>query len=314
MLSVNQVTASSIADRRYQDKLFSSFVKEYLTECRKDRQYKLTYLRAYNKLNAFCKDQSIELYTHSLSGVLKDDFINHLKDQHLMLSTINQLLSLITTLLNKAKVYGYSVDATWFDEVDCEEEDSNAIYLTRDEIIKIYYFESLTRRQKEIRDIFVLGCFTALRYSDYSRLTASNCINDRIRIKQQKTRSVVEIPQNKYVKEIIQRYGGTIPKAPCIQQFNRMLHTIMHKVGFDDLIQVERTVGHNVISKAVPKWQLISSHTARRSAATNMYLANIPIFEIMTITGHKSHKSFMRYIRISHEEVMMSLATHQYFR
>jgi hypothetical protein len=45
-------------------------------------------------------------------------------------------------------------------------------------------------------------------------------------------------------------------------------------------------------------WELISTHTAPRPFATNEYLAGTPSLTIMAITGHKTEKSFLRYIRI----------------
>lgn len=61
------------------------------------------------------------------------------------------------------------------------------------------------------------------------------------------------------------------------------------------------------------KWQVISSHTARRSFATNAYLAGIPVFRIMLITGHKTEESFFRYIRIGKAENARELAQHPFF-
>lgn len=313
MIALKDITAATIADRRYEDKEFFEFAKEYLSACRKDRKYKKSFLNAVNYLYAFCKETSYEAYTHNLNFMVKDDFIDFLKGKDLMLSTINHLVVQLGTLINKAKSCGYSTDPTWFDDT-LDDEDSNAIYLSRDEIVKLYYFEGLTRRQKEVRDLFIVGCFTGLRYSDYSRLTPSNCMNGRIKIKTQKTKAVVEIPQNKYVREVIERYGGTIPKAPCIQQFNRIIKVIAQRAGFNELVQTERTKGHNIVCKTLPKWQMVSSHTARRSAATNMYLAGVPMFNIMCVTGHKSEKAFMRYIRITQEEIVQSLAGHPFFR
>ena len=52
----------------------------------------------------------------------------------------------------------------------------------------------------------------------------------------------------------------------------------------------------------IEKWEAVSSHTARRSAATNMFKAGIPSISIMKITGHKTETQFMKYIKVSKEE------------
>jgi integrase len=62
------------------------------------------------------------------------------------------------------------------------------------------------------------------------------------------------------------------------------------------------------------KWELVSSHTARRTGATNMYKAGIPTLAIMKVTGHTSESSFLKYINISKEENARMLAEHPYFK
>jgi integrase len=47
-----------------------------------------------------------------------------------------------------------------------------------------------------------------------------------------------------------------------------------------------------------PKSNLIQTHTARRTFATNAYIQGIPINFIMSITGHKTEKEFRKYIKI----------------
>jgi len=45
-----------------------------------------------------------------------------------------------------------------------------------------------------------------------------------------------------------------------------------------------------------PKYKLISSHTMRRSFASNLY-GKVPTVVIMAITGHTTEKSFLTYIK-----------------
>ena len=57
-------------------------------------------------------------------------------------------------------------------------------------------------------------------------------------------------------------------------------------------------------------WQCVSSHAARRNFATNLYLDGYPTLEIMKITGHKTEKAFMRYIRVSKLDAAKKLSAH----
>ena len=53
---------------------------------------------------------------------------------------------------------------------------------------------------------------------------------------------------------------------------------------------------------AAPKFEVISSHTCRRSFCTNQFLKGMPTFLIRKISGHTTEKAFLRYIRIDEEQ------------
>ncbi len=181
------------------------------------------------------------------------------------------------------------------------------------EVYKIHRYTNLPPREIEIKDYFVVGCLTALRFSDYSRLRPKNFIRNKIVIKTKKTNTPVQVPMHPVVREIIQKYNKELPPAPSAQHFNRQIKKICRKIGFKKKVLFERQIGMLRVSKLIPKYQFISSHTARRSAATNMYLAGIMPFRIMLITGHKTEKSFFKYIRITREENVKVLSKHKFF-
>ena len=163
--------------------------------------------------------------------------------------------------------------------------------------------------------MFILGCLTALRYSDYSRLTSQNLINGYIVIRTKKTNVDVKVPAHDYVKEIYAKYGGFIPKGLCIQYVNKYLKVIMKEIGLNDLVTYSYTKGGRLITVTREKWELISSHTARRSAATNMYLTGrMKTLEIMKLTGHRTEQNFFRYIRLIGDDTARSISGDMFFR
>lgn len=187
------------------------------------------------------------------------------------------------------------------------------------EITRIYYykFEKQDKRKakERIRDMFVLGCLTALRYSDYSRLTSQNLIDNYIVIRTKKTNVDVKVPAHDYVFEIFAKYQGCIPNGLCIQYFNKYLKVIMKEIGLNDPITYSFTKGGKLLTVTRQKWELISSHTARRSAATNMYLTGrMKTLEIMKLTGHKSEQNFFRYIRLTNEDTARAISGDIFFR
>ncbi len=232
-----------------------------------------------------------------------------------MQNTVKGHLERMNSMLQKALLFGYPVDNS-YKEVTIEEEEVTSVFLSMTELVRIYYFKGLTRFQEEVRDHFIIGCMTGLRYSDYSRLNQTNfdLINNLIHIKTKKTGVVISVPIHRFIHEILQKYDYKLPKSKCGQYFNRAIKEICKKVGINDKILWERTVGTEVIREEREKWEMISSHTARRSFATNMFLQNIPTYRIMLITGHKSEASFFKYIRVTREENAATLAGHHFFR
>ena len=221
-------------------------------------------------------------------------------------------------MVRRAGQYNYAVDST-YDEIDMQLEDTNAVFLSMNEITRIYYYkfekQDKRRAKERIRDLFVIGCLTALRYSDYSTLTKDNYQNGYIVKRTKKTNVDVKVAAHEYVKEIFAKYNGNIPSGRCIQYFNKYLKVIMKEIGLNDPVTYSYTQGGQLKTVTRKKWELISSHTARRSAATNMYLTGrMKTFEIMKLTGHRSEQNFFRYIRLTGEDTARSISGDIFFR
>lgn len=221
-------------------------------------------------------------------------------------------------MVRRAGQYNYAVDST-YDEIDMRLEDTNAVFLSMNEITRIYYykFEKQDKRKakERIRDLFILGCLTALRYSDYSTLTKDNFQGDYIVKRTKKTNVDVKVPAHDYVKEIFNKYHGLVPNGLCIQYFNKYLKVIMKEIGLTDPVTYSFTKGGKLLTITREKWELISSHTARRSAATNMYLTGrMKTLEIMRLTGHRSEQNFFRYIRLTNDDTARSISGDMFFK
>ncbi len=46
------------------------------------------------------------------------------------------------------------------------------------------------------------------------------------------------------------------------------------------------------------EYDLVASHTGRRTFCTLMMKKNVPIDMIMSVSGHKSYKNFFRYLKM----------------
>lgn len=147
------------------------------------------------------------------------------------------------------------------------------------------------------RDIFVAGCLTGQRRSDYARLSRAMITTMAGRrfvcLTQRKTRKKVYIPLDYRVMEILERYEGALPYQSR-NIFNRNVRIIGELLGWT------WTVEQN--GKMCRFCECLSSHTARRSFATNAFTAGIPLSSIMAVTGHSREEHLRRYLRLDVEE------------
>lgn len=298
--------------RKQNEKSLREFVYEYLTSSKRNEKYKRMYLQAFMHLEEYANSIDYTLCTHNVNEELAEGFLDYLRTKGLMLSTIKAIFGKITALLNKADRRGYVVDKT-FSDCEVKDEACESIYLSMLEITRIYYFKGLKPKEELVKDYFILGCLSGLRFSDYSKLGRSNFQGDLLVVRTKKTGVLIKVPVHPFVREIFEKYEWKLPKCHCIQAFNRQIKNICKQVGLDNKVTYNRTHGYDVVSKSVPKYELISSHTARRSCATNMYRENIPTWIIMQVTGHRTERAFFRYIRITQEEAINTLKGHKFF-
>ena len=301
-------------DSPIRDKLLVDFIMEMVNKKNKSISYKSQYKVLMKHVNDFSDKYDCTIYTNSVTEDFIEDFIGYLRDKNMRNNTVKGLIEKIKAMTKKAGNYGYAVNRT-FDEISVPEEDTCSIALSMNEITRIYYYTGLTKKQEKIRDLFIVGCLTGMRYSDYSTLTSDNIQKDIIIKKTKKTGVTVHVPVHSYIKELLEKYNGELPRDISIQHFNRSIKTICKKIGLTDKVVFTRTVGHNVVTDTYEMWQVISSHTARRSAATNMYNSGrMKTLQIMLITGHTTEKNFFRYIKIGREENAKNISTDLFFR
>lgn len=188
------------------------------------------------------------------------------------------------------------------------EEESDAIYLSHDEIGKIYQTDLTDYPQLlEYRDLFVLACLTGLRFSDFSNLKPEDLQKDMLYKKQEKSDHWVVIPLREEAKLIFTRQFKEKIPALTNPEFNRHIKTIGKLAGITKLVKFSYKKGNKSITITKPKFDWITSHTARRSFCTNEFLAGTPVELIMKISGHKRTKDFYKYIRITPEEAAIKI-------
>lgn len=188
-------------------------------------------------------------------------------------------------------------------------EDSDSIFLNEDEIAAIYELDLSARPGYErVRDLFIVGCWTGLRISDLSNLKAENITGNQLKIKTKKTGQLVTVPLHPCVQQIISKYGGSLPRAIAEQKINSRIKEIGREAGITEKRTKGITKGGERINQVYSKCDLISTHTARRSFATNLYMRGIPGAILMLITGHRTEKAFQKYIKADQQMAAQHVA------
>jgi len=227
-------------------------------------------------------------------------------------NTIGNKIQCIKVVLNEATEKGINTNLYFKSQkFKTISEDNDNIYLTINELNKLISFDFSNKPKLEkVVDLFLIGAFTGLRFSDFVRINQDNIRGNRIYIEQQKTSKQVVIPCNPVFIKIWEKYNGNIPKVISNQKFNDYIKEACRMAGINESFHKGITKGGKRISKKYEKWELVSSHTARRSFATNQFKMGVPAIVLMNITGHKTERAFLRYIKATPEDYVSILESH----
>lgn len=300
------------------DNLFS-FIDQYIEESKiiKAPGTIRVYNRAKAHLENYCKEYNKQLDFDNINLEFYNSFIGYLTKENYSQNTIGKQIKVLKTFLNEATDRGINTTLEYKKrKFKRPTEDTDKIYLNTDELELIYKLKIDRDKQlDEIRDLFIIGCYTGLRFSDFTQLKPENIeYGNKIRIRTTKTNELVVIPLHKYVREILKKYNNRIPQALSNPKMNLNLKHLGRIAKINESVESSITKGGKLVKTTDFKYNLITTHTARRSFATNLYLADIPGITIMKITGHQTEKSFLRYIRISQEENANKLLNHEFFK
>ena len=237
-------------------------------------------------------------------------------------NTVLASFGVLKPLLNAAKKDGIEIDDSYYSTLQGKGKDVDNIYLTEDEIKKIYNLDIQALKAsgdidaksniEVTRDMFIIAAWTGLRRSDINKLNdgvwSVKDGEDLLYVTAEKTKRQVVIPLHPMVKSIYQKYNGILPKLGDKSNTNRQLRDLGRLAVIDEIVPITENRGGKVTTYHYKKYELIGMHTARRSFATNMYLRGMPTISIMQITGHTTEHNFLKYIKVTAEENAMMVA------
>ena len=256
-----------------------------------------TLLSALNEMQPKYASRLAELYVGAIGeppsweNLTKANLLMFTKElqEHLSQNSAKTYAGMLKSVIN---AYSDQVELPdgWEKILRIRAEASVSTWLTDDEIQLLIDCDNLTMTQRLVRDQFVMGCLTGARHGDYIQFTAQNIVNGNLVYVSQKTGIRSEMPCSPAVQRILEREN--IKKQVTTMHFNRIIKALCKYVG----ITSPTKVFHAGQMLEGEKWHFVSSHTARRSFATNVYLRCRDIFLVSRYMGHSSVDMTAKYI------------------
>lgn len=265
-----------------------------------------------NKLSNFSFDDINEDWYY--------DFVEFLNEKGFTLNYVGTIIRKLKTIMKSA----FSRDVTKCTEYQkpyfiSPSEIVNLPYLTEEEIEKISSLVILDDTDRNIRDIFVLQCYAGFRIEDLlKQLKQPNIVEQSGRkffyTKQGKTGGEIWIPINEKIRKVISNNNGKLPFYVHQKEINERIKSICKRAKIDYDYSVERTYRNITVVETKPKYKFIATHTARRSFCTNAFMANVPVHHIMSISGHKTEKIFLNYVKVEKKLEAVLIAENKFFQ
>lgn len=191
-------------------------------------------------------------------------------------------------------------------------EETTDIYLTEQEIERMMKAD-VPNTCVLARDWFIIQCCTGLRVSDLVRLSNDNLFQGTISIITQKTGEKVAIPVHRFVKAILKKYKGFPPPVTDVE-INREIKKVAKKAKITGKVLYSINKGGRRVDEQFEKWELTSSHTARRSFVTNARKNGVPDSIVMKLAGIRSPGTMKRYDRLTSDEAARIAAGLDFFK
>ncbi len=297
----------------------TEYAERFISRTNKKPYTIRNYRTTLNHLIAFEKKRHRRIRINEVDLDLYDALVKFFLKNGKSTNTIGTHIKNLKVFLTDAEERGYLVHSDYKSKrFKVVEENNPSMYLTIEEIALIGKLD-LTNSPTldQVRDLFLVGCYTGIRYSDYNQVNEDHLIRNAkgvfLKIIMEKTGGQVVVPLRPEVLMILEKYRNRLPRALSNQKMNVHLKTIAAKAELNETIPVSITRGGMNVEKVQPKHKLVTTHTARRSFATNAYLAGVPAISLMKITGHRTEKSFLRYINMSEEDNAYHMAQHEFF-
>ena len=220
-------------------------------------------------------------------------------------TTIKKKLEYLTWFLRWARDVGYPVNPAFKTfKPTLKQTQKPIIYLSKEELQRVKNLDLSGSKLEPVRDIFLFCCFSSLRHSDADNLRRSDIKGDHMDVTTIKTGDSVSIELNDITKAILEKYKDVPFKddkalpSYTNQAMNRSLKELCQLAEINDPIRITTYKGNVRTDTVHPKWELVGTHTGRRTFIVQALSMGISPNIVMKWTGHSDYKAMKPYIDI----------------
>lgn len=297
----------------------SSISKEYVNKVRGIKKIVERY-KTYHRIR--------KLLITDVDNEFKNSFEKYcLEIEKYSINYFEKNFKFIKTILYHAEQNGYPINKG-LNIIKCRTEKTVFVILSPKELEKIEQANFTEEHLEIAKDWLLISCFSGQRISDFMRFTpdmiSEKLVKDNkrffIEFTQEKTKKQISLPLSEKIISILSRRNWNFPRKMSEPRYNEHIKTVCKLMGITEMVQgglsIKQEDAHiknrkknnrRKVHDLYPKYQLVSSHTGRRSFASNNF-GTIPTPLLMVATGHASPNMLMKYIGQIDQQQSMALA------
>jgi len=258
------------------------------------------YERTQSLLREFEKTTKYQLTFEKINHSFFDKFYPFLIDGGMINNSAYKTISFLKTFMiwaNQRKL----TDNIDYKHFKSKYEKNEVIFLTEDELMDLYNLDIKKERLQRVRDLFVFQCFTGVRYSDIQNISRENIKSSIWLVRTQKTRDLIEIPLSSYAIGVLAKYKDWSTPLPVIsnQKMNKYIKELCEIAKINDPIKIVKYKGNKTEETTFKKYELIGTHTARRTFVSLSLQKGMRPEVVMAITGHTTYKMMQKYLKVA---------------
>ena len=282
--------------------------EEFIEHCTRARKVQASTIKAYKfalgHTQRFAKIGRYQFTFESFTPKVAEAFVTHLRSQPMADSTIGKVIKDLKVFCKWAQEHGHHSTLYYQKFKKPKAENTDFVYLTEAELEQVAATQ-LPAHLDRVRDMFVLQSAIGLRHSDLANLKPENRQGGVLRIVTIKTKDALTIPLSPAALAIYAKYesAGSLPKVLVNQAYNREIKEVCQLAGLTQLVPITIIRNGQRVDTCLPKYQKVTSHTARRTFIINALARGVRPEVLMRVTGHKDIKTLMRYVKITPEVI-----------